>query len=510
MVAMAVAAVGTLLATRHGPGMNPDSSYYLSSGLSLARGDGLRALGGSPMTIFPPGLPALIALGELAGSSPEMTVRVLGATCFSCTVLLGHLLLRRHVATSWIVTVGTLLLGVSVVLLSVAEMAWTEPAFILTTVGLILVLERITLSRRLAAPMMGAAVLVWAAFLLRYSGLALVAAGSITILLSRDPLRRPLRALGAAAGFAALAATIPLLWMARNHRTDGTLMGPRFPSTDAPIETLARFVATLGRWVFPRPTPLALQAAAGAVVATCLLVWLALATQAATRSARDRRQLPARDTTLVALTTFALTYSGYLVAAQLTTAFDEIGTRLMSPLLVPFLVVTLVGLERLLAGRAARWPALAAAAPPVLAVLLVGHSVVFAGHVHTSASDGIGYASTSWQRSPLAAAAAELPADATVYTNAPAGLWAVTRREPLERAPERTVRRSDVQVELSPAFLDDVACTNTYLVWFDDIPGDFLFTPDELTRHVQVEESARTDDGTLYRLRPLATERCGS
>jgi hypothetical protein len=59
---------------------------------------------------------------------------------------------------------------------------------------------------------------------------------------------------------------------------------------------------------------------------------------------------------LLVLGAFAGVYTAYVLAAQATTAFDPIGTRLLSPWYVPPLVLVLVGLDRTIGLSLDVWP----------------------------------------------------------------------------------------------------------------------------------------------------------
>jgi hypothetical protein len=251
----ALAAVtATLIATTRGPGLDPDSADYLSSGLNLAQGHGLRTFTGTLLTLFPPGLPAVVALGHWLGISAEWTVRLFNAGAFAGAVCLGFLLLKRHVQSRLLVAASTALLAISLPLLYVSQMAWTEPAFIVICLGFILVLERLVATPRTVSWLVAAAVLVWAAFMFKYAGLALIPAGALTLLLARrrSGWRSALTSTGA---FVALSAVVPVAWMVRNHSVDGTLMGYRAPSTDGPLFVAWRVAVVLGEWVIPIPIP---------------------------------------------------------------------------------------------------------------------------------------------------------------------------------------------------------------------------------------------------------------
>jgi hypothetical protein len=494
------AVVASLVAMVRGPGLNADSVNYYSTGLNLAAGRGLRTFDGTTLTMFPPGLPGLIAGGHLVGLDPDWTVRLINSASYGVTVWFGFVLLWRHVVSTRLVVAMTILIAVSVTLLARADNALTEGIFIAISLAFVLLLEQLSFAPSRAPWLIAASAMVWLGFLDRYAGIALIPAGVLTILwIGRR--RGWMRNLVEAGAFGVLSLVVPLLVMAHNHSVNGTLMGSRAPSPDGPVVTAERFVATLGRWIAPDPSPRAIQAAAGVALvlfAVGLVVWVVI------DSRRGQEVLwPTATTSVAPMVVFSGVYAGYLVTAQLTTAFDPIGTRLMAPLYVPMVVLATMVLERLWSLLDAdRRASLRPAATAVLSLFLVVQAVAFGRELHTAASDGIGYAAPAWRSSGVIEAARSAPASADLYSNVPAGVWAVLRREPIRRSPAKRARRAHIDIPMSHEFLHAVACRKSYLLWSEVGGGDNLFTPEELARYVRLDAVRKTSDSTLYRLTP--------
>lgn len=216
-----------------------------------------------------------------------------------------------------------------------------------------------------------AVVVTWAAFLFRYSGLALVGVGVLVVLAPAGPRRAPRRVIDAMnLGLGAM--LVPALWMARNRGVDDTLMGNRPPSTDALLPTVKGAFETIGEWILPIATNDARECAVGllaglAVAGVLIVVW---------RSHRDSRA--SSDRSVVPLVAVAVAvvvgYVGYLVAAQMTTAIERLGTRYLSPILALCTILLVIAADRApaLVGERFR-PTARVAAPMFLAVLFVWH-----------------------------------------------------------------------------------------------------------------------------------------
>lgn len=506
-----IAGFAALLATWHGPGLGPDSVNYLSAGLNLGAGEGLVTFNGETLTMFAPGFSSFIALFDRAGIDPEFGIRVLNALSAGASVWMGSLLLRRHVKSRALVVGATFFLAVSVALVAIAEMALTESVFVAVALGLLICLENVGVTKRPGLSVGLAVGIVWVAFLIRYTGIALIPIGALSILLGVKSAGLG-KAVRWSVGFTFASAVVPIAWALRNHSVNGTLLGPRASSPDGIMITVQRFVATLGKWIVPEPVPLGVQAVLGAAFAgasVLAVIWLA-------SSSRQRSLLRKGPMgySLDSIVIFVGGYSGYLIAAQLVTAIDPLGTRLMAPLFVPMVVLAVVVGEaavsalRSRAGGSAPDLSRAKAVGAVIAVALVAvlmiQSVLFVLQVWESGSGGVEYADREWTTSEFVEAGRSVPADASFYSNVPAGLWSVLRREPITRSPEQKARRSPDQVTMSQEFLEAVACTDAYLLWYDKGQGDYLFTPEELKSYVDLEVVKNPEDGTLYRLSSTA------
>lgn len=504
VVASVIACLATLaglVATRRGPGLDPDSSAYMSSGLNWASGLGLTVFDGSSLTVFPPGVPAIVAVGDLVGIGAGWALRVFNAVSLGLSVYLGYLLLRRHIRSGLLVISATAFLGVSLPLLAVAKMAWSEPGFIVVALAFILILERVSFTRYQGVPgLVAAASLVWLGFLFRYAGLALVPIGAISLVIGRWSRGwRP--AIRDASIFTVLSSLVPAAWMARNLAVDGSLMGYRPPSADGLLFTLRQFNSTLGSWVLPEPIPESLTWIAGVVVAVTLgvtVAWVLVKQDVGERSG-------AQDSigALVPLAVFVVADSIYLISAQMTTVIDALDNRLMSPLYVPMVVLVAVAIDRALLGatvkRGRRHRSMATL---LMMTFLLLQAAAFARDVRASAIAGVGFARRSWQESELVDAVRALPATATIYSNNHFALWATTGREPLLAAATKTAYRSDVEYEVDPRFIEGVECAEPYLVWFDRAL-DIFYSPEELGAYFDVALVSTHPDGELYRLRSV-------
>lgn len=493
-----VAGLGAFVATSRGPGLSTDSTYYLSAGINLAAGDGLTTLTGTPLVVFAPGLSLLVALGELLGSTPTATMRALAVCTASGTVVLGAVLLRRHVASRTLVGLGTVFVACSTVLLEQNEMAWSEPMFIVACLGFILALENVAREQGAGRWIVVAALAGSVAFMFRYAGLVLVPVGAASIVVStwRGGWRR---AVPRAVVFTVAAGVVPAIWMIRNWRASHTLLGTRYPSVDTPGATVLEFTSVVGSWFVPVATPRwLLLCAAVAVLAVCL------APVVIGRNRPDGSCQPTpRPWSLFPAVAFLVCYGAYMIVVQLTTAIDVLDSRLLSPLFVPLTVIFGVATQRLHTAFATTGrPGVRTAVLSVAVAYLVVQSVVYARHVQISATEGRWYATESWRALVAGSGVDSLPDDAVLYSNDPPGIWAVTGRQPISWSPASRAYRSSVHFELPQDFIDATGCRPTYLAWFDDSPAS-AYTPDQLRGVMHLTTVSSQPGSSLFHLAPL-------
>lgn len=493
-VALALAAVAvalTLVATVDGPGLTDDSVNYLSTGANVADGRGWVMLADQPLTIFPPGLPAIVAAGEVVGATGQTTLRLLSALSFGGIVVFGGALVRRATSRTGIVTATTALLALSPALLGISTMAWSEPLFIVVALLFLLRLDDVLERRSFGtADLLVLASLASLAFLVRYIGVALVVLAGLAVLVALRPLDR--RLIARLVAFGGLSALVPVAVMLRNHAADGTYLGNRIPSSDSVTDSAHRLLVTLGEWANPVAEP------DGSILAWLGLAVLALLSGAVVLAWRHR----AGRARVGMHVGFVAVYTTYLVVASLGTAFEPINSRYLSPVYVPLVVLAAMGvgsaLDRWPAPVTLRWTQGASVA------LVLLFAVASLDDVRTGARDGIGYNVDSVVGSDLAAEAlqlAEADRDAVLYSNLPFGLWAATRLQPVQWSPlAEGFRGAPIEGELE-SLVARVACApdSSYLVRYR-FGHRRAMNLEGIRAALDVKRVIVADDGAIFQL----------
>ena len=500
LVVSAVAAVAAdLLATaRYGIGLTPDSLVYIDGARGIAHGHQYVA-NGVPISDFPPGYSAVLSIGDRMGLNLFDASRVLSVVAIVVTVLLGHVLVRRHVRSAAIVVVTTVVIGCSAVLLEVYQRALSEHLFIPVVLAFVLIAEDFMKHEDLTRAA-GLVALTWAAFYLRYIGIVFVGVSALVVLVAR--WRRDRVAAFVWAGAVAIAGfAAPALWVIRNRRAHVPVFGHRAATSATPVKNAARVTNEISTWLASDRAPVAIRVAAFVVVVGAVCFF-------ALQLIRQRAGFPPDSGSMFVLGLVVVVYVGYLVASASLVAFAAIDTRLMSPVFVPIVVITAWLYEfagRHLSGAAAR-RALAAGVLPLIIVNLGWFATVTA----QSATRGAGgYATDRYHDSELLQVAKKLDYSVPTFSNdAPAIELFVGK--PVTASVARTHFASDQQSGRLPGFVRMVRCTGRIqLVWFLPNPRSYLYTPSQLSRDLDLRARVRVSDGVVYDVTARDASRAG-
>lgn len=413
---VAVAAVVlVLVGTRQGPGLSPDSANYVSSARNLAAGRGLVNYSLRPLTVFPPGFPTTLALGDRLGVDPVDGARWLNALALGALVLLTYGLARRHVRRTWLAVGAVAVLAFASPTFDIFTWAWSDPVFCLLVVGWLLTLESLV-SRRGRAPslIVLAALLASVAFAYRYASMTMLAASVVVIVVASwsDGLGATVRRTSL---FLAVSLVLPALIVARNL-TEGPAFGQR-PSSRETIDGIVRGLVVSSRGV-------------GALAVGALVLLYVL------HRYQVQHGVAATGAPLLPLVVWTGTYVAYIVVTELKTGIDPINNRLLSPIFASTVVLLAACADQLLDldwARHRRWVTITVAA--VLVVGVVASFAQTARHARTRGDDGLGFAARDQAHSRLSAAVRALPGSAAVYSNSPGALYFADVRQPIFPSP---------------------------------------------------------------------------
>jgi len=128
VIVSALAIIGVillLLVTRFGIGTSPDSIIYLRAARNLVQGQQLE------MTHHAPLYAVVLATIGTATIDPFDVARWLNALLFGANILLVGLMVASFAENLWLPAVASTVILISLPMLTIHAMAWTEPMFIL-------------------------------------------------------------------------------------------------------------------------------------------------------------------------------------------------------------------------------------------------------------------------------------------------------------------------------------------------------------------------------------------
>ncbi len=479
----AIAALAVLLITVRGPGLTQDSATFEAGAYSLRDLKGAIASDGSPMVLAAPGYSALLAVITLLGIGIRDAARVIGAASLgvlvAATLVFLLPIVRGRLMTVILVGFGTATAGSLLMFAS-----WQLSDVLLAAIAFVVVA---LVGQRHGGPapwvMVVAMSLAAAAPLVRYIGVALPVVVAFAILEAGRGswLARLLRAGGAFA----LMMVPTALWLARNYDISGTLMGVRGTSSVPAEAVLQAIGGSVLHWIVParEPLPPPLPALVGIGFLLAIAVLFAL-------SFRKGWMRPQMRPMLL----FVLLYLGLLSVSALSFAIESVSARLILPLFVPAVLLTVLGIDRLAENLGRRFSPRLKPIVLVLVLLTLVQTGLDSAHFGIGAMrEGTGYfvPESRWTQSPLIQDLQTRWPGLPVYTNENAQVYLFAHRYASEM----------------PALIDTpnspdarqwalrTANEGALLVWLHTEPSEF---PDVVV------------DGQLVRLEPVASYPDGS
>lgn len=506
------AVVLVISATRFGAGIGGDGVAYVAGARNLLQGLGFSWVGPQgdirPTTIFGPLFPVLLSAIGWAGVDPLVGARWLNAVLFGLNVALCVYILYRSTSESWAPLLGAVLVIFSPVILSAHAGAISEPTFLAFFLAAMIALDRYLEGGKRGWLVLSAG-LAGLSYLARYVGLTVIAAGAATLLLAGTGDRR--RKLIDLLGYVAVASIFVVPWLARNAMAGGSATA-RTLVVLLPDRAFLGVVAELvAYWFLPERIPLTWRIAmifiGAAVVAAILLrirhaLWGGEAAPPAP-GARNRRW--ARILGIQ----FLVYGAGVVTARILFVPRISIDERILLPLLLLILLLALVLAWRVRSAMGERsW--LSRAAVGVLFLLAVSYLVRGGVRALLLQLDGQGFASRSWQGSPLMNAMSLLPTETPIYTNEVEAVYLLGGRSayrlPTGCLPEDTLQvaveaaecRTGEYREWADAMRSSVETEAAVVALFDSFREQPYYAPvaEELVEGLDVLTSQ--GDGRLY------------
>lgn len=404
--------------TRFGAGLRPDSFSYLSAAENIVQGGGYGRPtwngGFKPVTGFPPIFSLAVAVIHRTGLPAYPSARVLNGLLFGLTSLLAGFAIYLASRSVGFSLFGAVIILISSVLMDIFSWAHSEPLYLfLSLLGIVL------LSIFLADPKQRiyfwlSALMISAAFLTRYAGSALVAAGFAGLLLAYPlDLRTRLRD-----GVSYLLITLlPMgVFLVRNHFLTGNFTNRPAPFWHPPdVERWFEAAKTTLTWILPESFTSSLSNPISIIMLAFLILGLVLVyvfSKARVDQERTNQQFRNR---LILLIFIYLLFNVLLIFA--TVYFLDVLTPLDNRILVPLHISALLLVVLLLSSW---WDAASNPIKVIIAIISVALVITQANQAYLTFSrlraEPQGYASSIYRNSKTIAFVRELP-EVPIFTN---------------------------------------------------------------------------------------------
>jgi hypothetical protein len=305
-----------------GPGLSPDSLTYFRIASDLIRN------GGTSMTIFPPGYPALIAAVTKLGSSLNLAAAIVNYLCLCVFIYCVYEICRTLPLSLTATVLVMLFLAGHPSMQSLWQMAWSEAAYMPLFAAFLY--SAINPHKRTPRALALLLALSWSAmFCVRYAAIGMIPVALASLWMCATTARQRIEG---AAVFGICILCPVLLIVAHNMSSDGSWLGSwRAPSEDTLVFALTQVAAAFKSWLVVAPQwrdflpAWLLGTLAAGTVLFCLL------------RAPIEPGVASRAASLLAAA--AVLHILLLIYAQISTVLDPIAERLLTPALMPIAIL---------------------------------------------------------------------------------------------------------------------------------------------------------------------------
>ncbi len=464
-----------------GIGISPDSVGYIEAAINLKEKGALVDFNGLALVDFPAGYPLFLTLTyTLTGISPILLAPFMNAFLYVGVIIMSGCIMQTfHGITRWYRIAIFILLASSPCLWEVYGMIWSETLFLFLILLFMLTWQKYTVQKNIFSLLLFAFVAAYA-FVTRFAGLTLIATGFAWILFDGTLMwQRKIKHLTL---FFLTGISLVLINLIRNHYASGTLSGVREKALRTVGDNLMDIGAVLGGW-FPF---IGEHQFAGAII-FCVLVAFA-AIQIIYRIIQQ--QFYSKIETVVY--GFFLVYSVFIVVISSISRFEDLSSRLLSPMYIPMIWVTTSWIPNFIERRTR----------DIRVIVLIGVAICFiaffknhyqqnAGNWEGIAYAGIpGYSEKQWKESPTIQYinAHKDSVKGVIYSDAYDGLYFLTgvRSFPL---PHKEIESEKTK------FLNN---SSLIVVWFNDGVNTDLIDLEYINSHKKLLLTKTFEDGAIY------------
>jgi hypothetical protein len=479
------------LINTYGISLTPDSSYYISVARHLANGDGFIGYNNEPFVLQAPLYPLIFALIKtMFGVDPLVSAGIVNSIIFGLIIYLSGSILLKHISSFFIALMGILVVACSFVLIKFFLFALTEPLFILFILLYIYYINKyLTTGKK--STLIIFSIFAALACLTRYVGIVLILSGIITIISwKNNSAKNRIRELIVFL----LISSLPIsLWIVRNYFISHTFLGQRYASSFTFSENLIFFSNTILHWFVNFKLD-----SKDLIPVILILTTLAYITI----NKLFKKDGNAFNSSMVnQLLLFIFLYSGAVIISSTTTAYDHIADRLLLPIYIPIVLLVFFFLNNVPGLFEKYYYKILGSTFAVLVIviwlsyIITNTTSLLKDYVRES---GWEFGSKEWKNSQTINLLDNLTINKKyeLYSNAPDVVYILSDKE-AQWSPGKTYYNSPTPVNNTglPMWKGK---GKAYLVWFNNIDREFLYSVDALEKHTGMIKIVQAKDGEIY------------
>ncbi len=473
-----------------GMGISSDGMTYLLVSESIARGEGALIA----YVAWAPFYPFLIASVHKLLQVDLLTAALLiNAASLGIIIILTTIIISNLTKSLAVTALSAVALATLSPIFRVSLWAMSEMPFIALTVCLFVAMDAYIKQPRFTRLII-AALLTALVCLTRYTGMAVVGITALFLLIFHWRRHDSLGSIISRIAIYSLVALLPLaIWAVRNIAVSGTPFGVRAPALETVGGSLARIAVVFTAWSFPlTPLSIILIPLVAAVILLLRKYWRAV-----------WQSISCYSMLWLYIGLFALLYTLFMFISSITTYFDALDERLLSPVAVPFFIVILsMGQVLFALARAAR-----DRLSSTLLIFLSAWIVLNWASLYFTTSymrtNGVGYLSRQWRENQLInlLKQSDILQDCVAYSNEGYIIYLNTGYfSHFTLIKTYYPSLGNINKLDDSWLLGEEGC----VVWINDVQYNFIYTLEELKTTADFTPIVELESGSVYRVRKRA------
>jgi len=470
-----------------GIGISPDSIVYLSVARNMVANGAFVDYNLQPLVDFPVLFPFFLSVSSfITRIDPVAFAPYLNGIIFaSCIFLTAYLIDLSELKTSIYKYILMFCLTFSPALIDIYTMLWSETLFIVFTLFFFIAVHKYQSSRSLHW-LLYCAVIAGLAAVTRYAGITVIATGML--LLFFDPSLHLRKKVLHFILFTVVSNAFLVANLVRNSMITGLMTGPRESGITSLFTNITFYTNVVCSWLSITTQQLSFCTL---LVVTLFIIMVILFLHSAVMNNKYA-------TVPNIFRAFFIVYTVFIIGISTLSHFEQINNRLLSPLVIPLMVILTYWIPGYLAHLKGKTHTIAVIFLSLIVFCfeLVQLQQLYKEYKEDSTYGIPGYTDLSWQKSDIVRFLKSHPGALnkkySIYSNAHeaayfnGGLQASSIPHQIDKADIRD-------------FFND---SGQYIIWFHHVDDRELITLSQISAHARVIKKYEFKDGAIYFIIP--------